>query len=260
MVDRSIIKLLPAEQRELGAKIIDKAQSALKIYQPVFTDFLDPGQQVMAKKLVSGIYGLTWKFDGGYDSAERKRMIIFPEDLSWGEIPECICCLQVAGNFRFRKATHRDFLGAVLNTGIRREKLGDIIVVDEGCQLIVVPEIKDYLAQNLFKIHQVPVKVTEISREELISPADNTKIIDTTVSSLRLDAVAGAGFGISRSKIAKYINSEKVKVNFETITDADYRINEGDVVSTRGLGRISIEKVKGNTRKGRIGIVIKRYL
>lgn len=257
---RKYVNSLPEEKRELGSRILDKAEIALKRRQVQYTDFLDPGQQVFCNSLLGNRWGLSHRFIGGYEEAERKRMALFPEDQGEMVEEEGICFLEVKGSFRFQKVSHRDFLGGILGIGIKRGKIGDILLTDKGCQVILAKEVKEFVITNLSKIHQVPVWVEEIDAHQLEMPELKIKEIQTTVASLRLDVVAGAGFGLSRSRIAQYIAADKVKVNWELKNNPASIVKEGDNISVRGFGRLKIGQIKGITKKGRISILILRYI
>lgn len=114
--------------------------------------------------------------------------------------------------------------------------------------------------RNLVKVHRVSVRVEQIPAEELQLPDEKLKEISATVASMRLDAVAAMGFGISRTKMAEEIVSQKVKLNWSVITDCSRIVGEGDTISIRGKGRVEIAKINGETKKGRIFLVLKRYL
>ena len=86
------------------------------------------------------------------------------------------------------------------------------------------------------------------------------KVINATVADLRLDAVAAAGYGVSRSRMADEIKSLNVKVNWQEAKKAAQPVKEGDVLSFRGRGRVEVAEIRGTTKKGRISITLKRYI
>jgi RNA-binding protein YlmH len=86
------------------------------------------------------------------------------------------------------------------------------------------------------------------------------KEIRTTLASLRLDTVASAGFGTSRSKMADEIAAEKLKVNWKPIKSASHAIKQGDIISMRGRGRVEVAELVGQTKKGRYSVILKRYM
>ncbi len=186
---------------------------------------------------------------------------MIPEYMMWEIVKYPLTYLEVKGNFNFQEVSHRDFLGSLMGLGIRRELLGDILVLPEGgCHLIIADEAKDTISFNFKKVHQVPVEIVEIKAEDLQLPTEKVKEIRSTVASLRLDSIAGVGFSTSRSKMAKDIKTEKVKVNHMIETNPSRTICSEDVISIRGRGRVEIKAIEGETRKGRVKITLNRYL
>ena len=247
------------ENREAVARIIDLAEQALKTWEVVLTDFLSPpvlaeAQQVLGK--LTEIELLAW---GGYPQAERKRL-----GIARSEIPlECsqiqLAAIDVAGNFLFDPANHRDFLGAILGTGIVREKIGDIIVLGErGAQVIVVPEMVEFLSTALTQVRSVSVKAQAIDFSELKVRPPQKKEITTVEASLRLDAIASAGLGMSRSKMAEAISAGDVRVNWKEITQSSYNVQAGDLISVRGKGRVEVGEITV-TKKQRYRVQLTRY-
>jgi photosystem II S4 domain protein len=195
---------------------------------------------------------------GGYPQAERVRLAIARTDLPLEPSQIELTVLSIAGNFLFDPASHRDFLGATLGTGIVREKVGDIIVLGErGAQMIVAPEISEFLQQSLTQVRTVPVKVEPISLEELQVREPRHKELTTVEASLRLDAIASAGFGMSRSKMVGLINGNEVRVNWKEVTQPSYQVKAGDLVSIRGKGRLTIGDI-AVTKKDRYRVNLTR--
>ena len=168
--------------------------------------------------------------------------------------------LLAAWDKRYYDLSHRDILGAFMGTGCKREALGDIVFVPEGAQLVVEKALLNYLSSNLTQIGAAPITLTEIPREELLQKEEKVKVINATVADLRLDAVAAAGYGVSRSRMADEIKSLNVKVNWQEAKKAAQPVKEGDVLSFRGRGRVEVAEIRGTTKKGRISITLKRYI
>lgn len=150
-------------------------------------------------------------------------------------------------------------MGSILGTGLKRGKIGDILVQESGCQVIVAAEVADYLLSNWSQVGKVPITLKEIDEEQLAVEPERIKEIKGTVASLRLDAVAAEGFGTSRSKMVREIKAERVKVNWKPVSNPALSISQGDVLSIRGRGRVVVSEVGGTTRKGRTSIVLHRY-
>jgi photosystem II S4 domain protein len=200
---------------------------------------------------------LTW---GGYPQAERQRLAIARSELPLDQSQIPLALISIAGNFMFDPATHRDFLGSILGTGLVRDKVGDILVLGErGAQAIVAPELVDFLTLNLSQVRSVPVKTQLVEWDELKVRPPQTKELTTVEASMRLDAVASAGFGMSRSKMVELIDAGDVRVNWKTITQASHPLNTGDLVAIRGKGRLEIGDV-AVTKKERYRVNLTRYV
>jgi photosystem II S4 domain protein len=252
--------LKQVENRDCLARVLDQAEQAIKTWETVVTDFLSPPERVEAEAIfhkLTDVHIVAW---GGYPQAERQRLAIARTDLPVDQSQIPLALLDIAGNFMFDPATHRDFLGSLLGTGIVREKVGDIIVLGErGAQAIVVPELGEFLSQDLTQVRSVPVKTRPIEWDQLKVRPPKKKEMTTVEASLRLDAVASAGFGMSRSKMADLITSGDVRVNWKSITQASYNISAGDLVAIRGKGRLEIGDI-AVTKKERYRIQLTRYV
>ncbi|NMB45879.1 MAG: photosystem II S4 domain protein [Firmicutes bacterium] len=251
---------LDGDEREQGSRILDLASEAYTENRPAYSDFLDPRGQEIAVGIVRGVGSLNYQLSGGYRGAERQRLAIFPDyyPLDGVEIP--LAAIDIDGTADFSHVAHRDVLGAVLGCGIKREKTGDVLMTGRGAQVIMIPEIVPAVVHNLQAVQKVPVFVAEIDLEQLEAVPKRVKEIRATVASLRLDAVASAGYGTSRSQMAREIRGGKVKVDWKPIDNPAHGIEVGDVVSIRGRGRLEVAEQLGLTRKGRISVLLKRYI
>jgi photosystem II S4 domain protein len=251
--------LKSVENRDCLARILDQADQAVKTWEIVVTDFLSPPEQVEAMAVLgrlSDVHSLAW---GGYPQAERQRLAIARTDIPLDQSQVPLALLTVGGNFMFDPANHGDFLGALLGTGLERGKVGDIIVLGErGAQAIAVPELVEFLSQSLTQVRSVPVKTQLLEWDQLRVRAPQKKQLTTVEASLRLDAVASAGFGMSRSKMADLIGSGDVRVNWKSITQASHTLASGDLIAIRGKGRLEIGEV-AVTKKERYRIGLTRY-
>jgi len=248
-----------AENKEEISRVIDQAEQAIKNWEVVVTDFFSPPVQMEAEALfknLTEIEALAW---GGYPQAERQRIALSRPDLPLDESQVELAALDIAGNFLFDPATHRDFLGSLLGTGIVREKVGDIIVLGErGAQAIVVPEMVEFLTSSLVQVRSVAVKTQQIELSELKIRPPKKKEMTTVEASMRLDAVASAGFGMSRSKMADAISHKDVRVNWKEITQSSHNVKAGDLIAVRGKGRLEIGEVSV-TKKQRYRVNLVRY-
>ena len=151
-------------------------------------------------------------------------------------------------------------LGGLLALGIKRGLIGDILMIPGGCQIIVDPSVHPFLLQELQRLGAANVKTKSIALSELQLRPETVKEIRSTVASLRLDSVAASGFGVSRTQMTEEIQSEKVKVNWKEAKNPAQNVKAGDVISFRGRGRVEIVEITGQTKKGRTGVLLKRYM
>ena len=154
--------------------------------------------------------------------------------------------------------THRDYLGAILNLGIERCKIGDILVNTCEAVVFVSDHMSDFLAQNLTRIRHTPV-VASIEELQEFQYEPSFEEIRGTVASVRLDTLLALAFSSSRSRLSGLIEGKKVFVNGRMIVSNGYRLKEGDIISVRGMGKFCYDGVLSETRKGRYSVVVRKY-
>ncbi len=248
------------ENREVVARVIDLAEQAIKTWEVVVTDFLSPPELLEVRQVFDRLTEIQLVAWGGYPQAERQRCAIARADIPLSEDSVTLAAVDIAGNFLFDPATHRDFLGSLLGCGIVREKSGDIIILGErGAQAIIVPEMVEFLTLHLQQVRSVPVQVKEISLADLKIREPKKKELTTVEASLRLDAIASAGFGLSRSKMVDFINSGDVRVNWKDVSQSSYNLKMGDLVALRGKGRLEVGEITV-TKKDRYRVQLTRFL
>nr|XP_027063270.1 uncharacterized protein LOC113689719 isoform X3 [Coffea arabica] len=193
------------------------------------------------------------------EMAERCRLSVgHPEVLT--SDPDIVAALSVLGNFGFQPCSHGDFLGAILGTGITRDKLGDIILQGEkGAYILVVPELADYLTSSLDKVGNVSVTCKKIPLLAIEYEPPRTKAFKTVESSLRLDAISSAGYKISRTKMAALISNGDVRVNWTGVLKSNTNVKTGDIISVSGRGRLKIGEIN-STKKGKFVVELIRYM
>ncbi len=247
------------EDRLLLAKVLDRCQQARNRNIPAFTDFLSPSQQAMAEDLLrlAAVPEDRYRRDGGYEGAERQVLCFLPD---WMEEPESpVRCLRAS--YRTEDGlSHRDLLGSLMGLGIVREKVGDLLVGEAEADVLVLDSIASFLLQNWDSAGRAKLQVAAVDRDRIHMPPVRIQEIRDTVSSLRLDAVASSGFRMARGKASALIEAGRVQVNWRECVKPDRILSVGDTVTARGFGKLELTETGGLSRKGRIAIVIKRYL
>ena len=244
----------------LLAKLWDKITAGIRRNIPASTGFLSPRELEMARYLFGDLPGL-YAF-GGYPEAERKMLCYLPDYLDESSLWEDgspLICLR-ASFYQGDSPNHRDFLGALMGCGISRDCVGDICVGQNSCDFFVTDEIAPYLLQNFTGAGRVKVRMSAIALSEAAIPEPEVKEIKDTLASLRLDSAVASGFRIGRSLAAQYIAAGKAAIDGLPCEKPDKPIAEGMKISIRGLGKIKIQSVNGQTKKGRISVVIHRYI
>lgn len=225
-----------------------------------YSDFLNLNEISILNSYKNQLPPVNLELAGGNSYAERKIAIFSPTDIYYSQnIP--IKLLEIAPiNPNFADAlSHRDILGAILNLGIVRGKIGDIFLKENKAYVYCIEDISQYIADNIRKIKHTLVKCTINDMEE-IDVAPDLKNIRGTVSNIRLDSLIALAFGTSRSSIVTFIESGKVFVNGKLVTSNGYNPKEKDIISVRGKGRFVYEGHMGVTKKGRNTVSINLYI
>ena len=247
------------EDRLLFAKIYDKLCGAEQKNIPGVTMFLSPREQVLTRRM---LHGMELTFYGGHDDAERKICCWLPEylDQDW-LISEDAPLAAVRASFYDKETlTHRDFLGGLMGSGIKRETVGDIYVGSGYCDFFVIKEVLPHVLQNLISAGRTKLHLEQIQLNAVQVPVQTVREIRDTVSSLRLDSIVGSGFQMARGKASALIETGKVSLNDLPCLKPDKLLQEGDKISARGFGKLFLSEVGGKTKKDRISIMITKLL
>lgn len=251
---------LSLEEKQFIRRLDDLLERVEQRYQEERTDFLEPRLQLVAEEYLRSRKFQQYAFCGGYEGAERKRLVLFPE---FSE-PSCsgaeIRLLQFTGRLDYVTVSHRDFLGAVMGLGLRREKFGDLLVLPAGFALFAEHDAAEYLLLHELRIKHVPMQAQEQALETFQPPEQTVKEIHIMVASMRLDTLLAHGFNVSRTKAMELIQSGHVKVNHSEVTENDHLCQQGDLLSCRGKGRLRIGQLSGESRKGKLKVCILKYI
>lgn len=250
------------EEQLLIRRFRDLAYAADSRGISLFTDFLNLHEQNLFYEIKNELPDIRYFSCGGYGDAERK-MLCFCGNLNISnedEIDFPISCLYITPkNAKFSdKLTHRDILGAVLNLGIERGKIGDIIVDNNEAYLFCCLSICDYIINELARIKHTMVSASLIDIQDF-KYEPKLKPVTGSVSSIRLDSILAVAFNGSRSGLSGLIAGGKVFVNGRNILSNSYNLKENDIVSVRGYGRFIFAGVSGQTKKGRYSVKILLY-
>lgn len=243
------------DEKILLAHLCDLERIAEHGKKPCFSRFLDPKELALIKaNLRPRQPFMLW---GGYDDSERKMIGFFPDFIE----PEAsffpVTALRIVSR---EPLGHRTILGSVMGLGIERNLIGDVAMEEGGAVLFACSSIADYIQMNLTKAGRAGVKLSPATPESLQILPRAWEPICGTVASLRLDCVLGLLTGASRSSAEDMLKRELVLVNHTLCKKGSTLLCEGDVLSVRGFGRAEFSELGGETRKGRMKIVLKKYI
>ena len=257
MDKKHFINSINCEDKNLVSNIFNKIQIAQKTNQTIFTnDFLPPDiwHQILD---ISENYEIKPFTNGIFLDADR-RMLSFSSGDTPTKYP--IDLLKISNKSKFSRVDHKDYLGAIMSLGIKREKLGDLIIQDSTCYAPVCSDISNFIINNLKKVKNCPCEVImyDYMVHDLPERKFEERIVITT--SFRLDGLVSAVCNISRNSSVELISSGKILVNYFCCLKKDKIIEINDTLTIRGYGKFKVVEVIGSTQKGRLKVAIKQYI
>ena len=254
------------DDKILLAQILDKVEMVEKKNKIEYTDFLDLAQIELVQKFINKIKLYNYMIYGGFEQAERKMFVIYPDKFNSVVVEKNlsniiqIIRIELPDDLK-GKYTHRDYLGAVIKLGIERKKIGDIIVDQNGADIIVDKDIVKFLLDNLGSLTRFSKSTISVQNIEDLRPVEIKKEeLEIIVSSMRLDNVISDLARCSRNKALDIINTERVFINFECETKKTKQVKTGDMITIRGKGRFFVKEIIGQTRSGRTVIKIEKFV
>ena len=232
-------------------KTLEQTIRVSENYSPKLLNFLTPREQEIVVSLVRRDGNVKVAFSGGLEGAERKRAVIFPDYYDVGDADFQLTAFRLTYMDKFISVKHQQVLGRLMSLGVERKKYGDIYLHEGQIDIVVAAEIAAYIAQQLNHIHCVKMRITEIKIEQLERPLEEWLEESITVQSLRLDTVVAALTNQSRQKAQLSITQGKVQLNWRVMENQSIEIKPGDLLSIRGLGRIKLIAINGQTKKGK---------
>jgi len=225
---------------------------------PVHTGFLTPAELNFAEGVCRS-EGITYLFDGGYEDAERRICVLFPQDDGDGRpVSQALCVLSLTVPKGGRPLTHRDYLGSLLGLGVERSVIGDILVRENGADVIILRDMAELFLSQLSSVGRSSVSAEMKELQELDTGSRQGDEYTDTVASLRLDSVAASAFRLARGKAQDAVRQGLVSVNGRQVLKPDMEVSEGDRISFRGRGKAVLSEVGGRSRKDRIVIKVTR--
>ncbi len=241
-------------------RLIDLANLAYNRDIPVFSDFLDINEQSIFYSLHKELPPVNYILMGGHPMSERQLACFSPENINYTIVPPISTIIVKPLNAKFSDSlSHRDYLGSILNLGILRCKIGDIIVEEQCGYIFCIDSIADFIMQNLTRIKHTAVICSLCDANDLeLSPELKEQL--GSVASERLDAVIAFAYNLSRNSAFELIVAGRVFVNSKCTENCGHILHLGDLISVKGMGRFNYCGASSTTKKGRLYIKIEKYI
>ena len=247
------------EQELCRKRLIDLSKQADLKGIVTFSDFLNLNEQNIYHAVQNMLYTKAQLF-GGYDSAER-QMVAFIPDALYYDFDYPIRCIHIVPKYpKFaEKLTHRDVLGALMNLGIERNRLGDILCFDEDYYVFCDEGILPFIMAELGKIRHTLVDLTEENDYADLQANISLEEQYDMIASNRIDCIIAKAFHLSRSEASAYLAAEKVFINGKCITNCNQSCENGAIISVRGKARFIFEDCNTTSKKGKLRVKFSFY-
>ncbi len=244
------------EREELKKRIDDLRRRALMRGIVTRTPFLTPAEQYALNAYCRGAAILS----GGQPDCERCAAFFLPEDSAPEDFDPAAYLCAVRVEARGGAPGHRDYLGAALGLGIARESIGDIRICGETAYLFCLPAVQQLLIDELRKVGRFGVTASACALSDVPAQPVRVRSVSFTVKSMRLDAILGSMFGMSRTAAAERIRMGEASLNYAVTEKPDAPVKEGDILSLRGHGKGRVKAVGGRSKKDRLFLETEVYL
>ncbi len=256
------------EKDLLISRCLDAKKKALDSFMITSTPFLSVDERSLIG-CIEREYNADIRtfYYGGFSEAERTVAIFVPsvfgvEDIGEYFTENCddspFCLLKVSKD-RFSSLSHRDYLGSLMGLGIKRETVGDIVIGEDYTFIFALKSISRYICENLTKVGRGTVSCEVCPLSDFVYDEGETETVFCSVASLRLDSVVSSAFNLSRTNSSLAVKSGLVYINSQQIMKNDYILKEKDKIVMRGKGKVILDEVIGESKKGRIHINIKKF-
>lgn len=249
------------EDTLIRRKILDTANRSYRQNIYTYTGFLSLSELAVYYSMQKELNFIKSTVFGGNDSCER-AMIQFgsAEELGYEEEFPITLILVTPLTPKFaEKLNHRDYLGAIMNLGIERGLIGDIVIKENAAYIYCQNHISDFITDNLSTIKHTHVKCSVCS-DALDGLTPELEPLEIIAASPRTDAVVAAITKMSRSSVIELFRTKKIFVNGKCMENNSGQLKENDILVIRGTGKFIYLGSGNETRKGRVYIQLKKYV
>ena len=248
------------EQEFCKKRLVDLSRQADQKGIVLFSDFLNLNEQNIYHTASIEFYTKSQLF-GGYVGSVRQMVAFIPDALCY-EWDYPIVCLKLIPQYPkyAEKLTHRDLLGALMNLGIERSRVGDLLCRDNEYFVFCEDTIYPFILDNLKQIRHTAVSITVFDQVRELQVQPSFRDVHEIIASNRIDCIIAKAYHMSRSEAAECLASEKVFINGKSITNCNQSCENGAIVSVRGQGRFVFETNNSLSKKGKLRVCFHLYI
>ena len=225
------------EDKLLISQVLDKIENMEKTQKIMITNFLDMYQISLVESFLKKLDFDNYKLYGGFENAERKVLIVFPnkytDEMLIKNYNKFIKIIRIELPEEEKgKYSHRNYLGGIVKLGLKREKVGDILVFDDGADIICIDDFADILKVELSTLTRFQnSKIEIVDLEKLRKREIKLEEIKIIVPSLRLDNFVSDLARTSRNKAGEIIEQERVFINGKSETKLSKQKTKDDIIN-----------------------------
>lgn len=249
------------EDKILEGQILDKWRECEEGYYLCHTSFLDLHEQSVAQMIVnreSKKRNAKALFLGGYEEAMRRILVFLPDYISESDV-EVLTVLDVEVLDKTRNYKHSDYLGAFLGSGLKRELIGDILVKEQGAEIILLKDSLPMIEKAFSSVGRSSILLREKKIKNFDWQREERERQRGTLASLRLDNVIAMAYQTSRSQAQEWIQRGIVYLNYIEREKNEIPVEAGDIIVVRGQGKIKVEEIGDRNRKDKIVVYYIKY-
>lgn len=246
------------EEQVFIDQVLDWIGQVEDYYAPHLTPFLNPREFFIVQSIVGQYDDIEISTYGGHEDAEQLRVFIHPPYYEPKDEDFGITLIEINYPMKFAELSHGQIMGTILGAGIVRDTLGDIVTDGERWQVFIDSNMEHFLFMHVDRVGRTNVQLEKIPHEEAIHSLDKWEDDEIIITSLRIDVVLAGALNVSRNRAKTMINESRIKLNWVEMERVDIEVQEHDLISIRGVGRIQIRQTKGTTRKDNLILEIGR--
>ena len=154
---------------------------------------------------------------------------------------------------------HQDILGTMYSLNIAPDLFGDILIINNRYYIYILPILRNYFESNFNCIRNSKVSLEEIDINSFYDYEREYEQIELIVSSTRVDTVISSIIHTSRSEISSLISKKNIMLNYEYLSNTDYKLKENDVFSIKTFGKYKFIGIRKKTKKDNLIVELFKY-